>query len=218
MFNLFDISETLELICLIFAFVFLYKDKNTFWKITLGFIFLVFFNEFFVARYIGRLYRSNIIVYNIYTIFELTYVTYAFSYFLKDFVSVKKVLLAVYLIIFVIYIVFSVNNNMVSVYNSITVSIMSVVFVIYGLMYFYLLLKDEEYIDLKFHPAFWWVGGVIIFYFGSTLANFFDNIIQQKFLGRFNTRLIIYNTLNIFLYSFWSYSFICRARQRKICQ
>ena len=217
MFSLFTGGSITELICLIFALIFLIKDKNYFWHISIGYIFLVLSTELF-ARYIGRIYHSNLIVYNIYTFFELTYITYAFYYFLKDFLAVKKFMVAVYLIILSIYIGFSMMNNMVMVYNSITISIMSVVFVIYALMYFYLLLKDEKYVDLKFHPAFWWLGGVLIFYFGGTISNFFFDIIQQKFLGRFNTRRIIYITLNIFLYSFWSYSFICRARQRKICQ
>jgi len=217
MFKLFSVNSLVEFTCLIFAFIFLIKDKNIFWKTTLAYIFIVCFTEIF-AKYIGKIYHSNLIVYNIYTAVELTYITYAFYYFLKDFLAIKKLIIPVYLVIIAIYIGFSAKNNMILIYNSITVSIMSVAFVIYGLMYFFLLLKDEEFIDLKFHPAFWWVGGAIIFYFGGTLANFFDDIIQQKFLGRFNTRYIIYTTLNLFLYGFWSYSFICRARQRKICQ
>ncbi|KQS41392.1 hypothetical protein ASG14_02645 [Pedobacter sp. Leaf194] len=217
MLKLFSVNSLIEFACLIFALIFLIRDKSIFWRITLAYIFIVVFTETF-ARYIGKVYHSNLIVYNIFTFVELTYITFAFYCFLKDFLDIKKIIIPVYLILLSIYIVFSINNNMILVYNAITISVMSVVFVIYGLMYFFLLLKDEKYIDLKFHPAFWWVGGAIIFYFGGTLANFFDDIIQQKFLGKFIPRYIIYTTLNLFLYGFWSYSFICRARQRKICR
>lgn len=216
MFSLFTFVSTIESICALFAIIFLIRDKNLLWKITIVYMLIVPSTEIF-ARYIGRLYHNNLIVYNIYALVELTYITYAFYIFLKDFVDIKKFIVPMYAIILAIYIGFSLTHNPLAEYNSITVSIMSVVFVIYGLLYFYFLLKDEKYIDLKFHPEFWWVGGAIIFYFGGTLANFFDDIILQKFLGKYNTRHIIYTTLNVFLYSFWSYSFVCRARQRTIC-
>ena len=216
MFSLLTFVSTIESICALFAIIFLIRDKNLFWKITIVYMLIVPSTEIF-ARYIGRLYHNNLIVYNIYALVELTYITYAFYIFLKDFLDIKKFIVPVYAIILAIYFGFSLTHNPFAEYNSITVSIMSVVFVIYGLLYFYFLLKDEKYIDLKFHPEFWWVGGAIIFYFGGTLANFFDDIILQKFLGKYNTRHIIYTTLNIFLYSFWSYSFVCRARQRTIC-
>lgn len=217
MFNLFSASGTAAFICLMFAGIFLLKDKGKFWKITIVYLILVVATEI-LAKYCAKTYRNNIPVYNIYSVFELSYISYAFYYFMKEFLNVKWFLLSIYSIIFSIYIYFSITNNIITVYNSLTISIMSVFFVIYGLLYFYLLLKDENYIDLKFHPAFWWVGGTIIFYFGGTIANFFDDIIQQMFMGKYVTRHIIYTTLNVFLYSFWSYSFICRARQRKICQ
>ncbi|MDN3587474.1 hypothetical protein QWY86_12385 [Pedobacter aquatilis] len=217
MLSLFSIGSIIISICAALALIFLIRDKSPFWKIiTLGYMVIVLSTELF-AKYIGRLYHSNIVVYNIYTIIELTYITYAFYYFLKEFRDIKKLIVPIYIFIMAIYIGFTLTHDIVRDYNSITVSIMSVVFVIYGLLYFYLLLKDEKYIDLKFHPAFWWVGGAIIFYFGGTLANFFNDVIQQKFLGKYNTRHIIYTTLNILLYGFWSYSFICRARQRTIC-
>ncbi|WP_316737766.1 hypothetical protein [Pedobacter aquatilis] len=216
MFSLFSVGSTIESICALFALIFLIRDKNSFWKITVAYMLIVPSTELF-AKYIGRIYHNNLIIYNIYMLVELSYITYAFYIFLKDFIDAKRFLLPIFAIIIAIYIGFSITHNPIIEYNSITISIMSVVFVVYGLLYFYFLLKDDKYIDLKFHPAFWWVGGAIIFYFGGTLANFFDEIIQQKFLGKYNTRSIIYSTLNVLLYCFWSYSFICRARQRTIC-
>ncbi|MBB6236755.1 hypothetical protein HDC90_001367 [Pedobacter sp. AK013] len=206
-------SSYAELLCLGFAIYFLSKDKASFWRISIWYLVVVMVTEV-VGRYCAVTYRTNLFVYNIYTLFEISYVTYGFHTFIKQYADIKKWIIAIYGIILLIYITFT-SIYGINVYNAFTISIMSVIFVIYGLLYFYLLLKDENYIDLKFHPAFWWVGGALIFYFGSTLANFFDEIIQQKFLGKYNTRSIIYTTLNFFLYGLWVYSFICRARQRK---
>ncbi|WP_421945231.1 hypothetical protein [Pedobacter sp.] len=214
MFSLFSFVSTIESICGLFAIVFLIKDKNLFWRITIVYMLIVPSTEIF-AKHIGRIYHNNLIVYNIYALVELAYITYAFYIFLKDFVDIKKFLIPATAVILTVYIGFTLTHNPLAEYNSVTVSVMSVAFVIYGLLYFYFLLKDENFIDLKFHPAFWWVGGTLIFYFGSTLANFFDEIIQTRIRGNLNPRLLIYTTLNFFLYGFWSYSFICRARQRK---
>jgi hypothetical protein len=208
-------SSYIELLCLFFALYFLARDKAIFWRITMWYIVLVMLTEV-IGRYFAITYHTNLFIYNIYTIFEFSFITYGLYTFIKQYANIKYWLLATYAAIMLIYIVYTITFG-INVYNVLTVSVMSVIFVIYGLLYFLLLLKDENFIDLKFHPAFWWVGGTLIFYFGSTLANFFDDIIQQKFLGKYNTRLIIYTTLNLFLYGFWAYSFICRARQRKTC-
>jgi len=208
-------SSYIELLCLVFALYFLSKDKTTFWRITIWYMAIVMLTEI-VGRYFARTYHTNLCIYNIYTVFEISFITYGFYTFIKQYTNIKYWLIATYAVTMIIYTIFTLMHG-INVYNAFTISVTSVVFVIYGLLYFYLLLKDENYIDLKFHPAFWWVGGTLIFYFGSTLANFFDDIIQQKFLGKYNTRLIIYTTLNLFLYGFWAYSFICRARQRKTC-
>lgn len=208
-------SSYIELLCLVFALYFLFKDKSTFWRITIWYMAVVMLTEI-VGRYFARTYHTNLCIYNIYTIFEISFITYGFYTFIKQYANIKHWLIATYAATMIIYTIFTLIYG-INVYNAFTISVASVVFVIYGLLYFYLLLRDENYIDLKFHPAFWWVGGTLIFYFGSTLANFFDDIIQQKFLGKYNTRLIIYTTLNLFLYGFWAYSFICRARQRKTC-
>lgn len=208
-------SSYIELLCFFFAIYFLAKDKSIFWRVTMWYIVLVMLTEI-VGRYFAIRYHTNLFIYNIYTVFEISYITYGLYNFIKQYTNIKYWLIATYSAIMLIYIGYTYVNG-INVYNVLTVSVMSVIFVIYGLLYFLLLLKDEDFIDLKFHPAFWWVGGTLIFYFGSTLANFFDDIIQDKFLGKYNTRLIIYTTLNLFLYGFWAYSFICRARQRKPC-
>ncbi|GGI27697.1 hypothetical protein [Pedobacter mendelii] len=205
-----------ELTSLLFGIIFLIRDKSSFWRILILYIFLSAGTEV-LGKYWGRIYHTNLAIYNIFIFIELSFITYGFYNFLKDYVNIKLWILVIYIATLIIYLgyffIYGINS-----YNAFTVSIMSVVFVVYGLLYFFVLLKDENYVDLKYHAAFWWVGGVIIYYFGGTIANFFDNIIQQKFLGKYITRMIIYNTLNLILHCFWIYSFICRARQRKICQ
>ena len=95
--------------------------------------------------------------------------------------------------------------------HNITTSVMSVLFVLYSLYYFYCLLKDESHINLKYYPPFWWTAGVLFFYFGSTACNvFYSKLSVITVTPKHYLTYYIYNGLNIILYGCWSYSFICR--------
>lgn len=215
--HLITVNNILELVCLLFAIFFLIKDKKNFWLISILYILTVCATEI-AAGIISKVYHHhNAWLFNIFMLIEATFVSYGLYYFLRDYIkNIAYWMLSIFCIILIVN-AFCIYEHGIHVYNSLTASVMSVFFVILSLLYFYTLLKDESFIDLKFHPAFWWVGGVLIFYFGGTIANFFDDIIQMKFFKNFNARYIIYTTLNTFLYGFWIYSFICRARQRKLC-
>lgn len=212
MLKLFSTNSIIESICLIFSIIFLINDKLKFWRIVIAYMVLVPSTEL-LGKHIAHTYHNNIWIYNIYSLFEAAFVLYALNYFLKDYIKIQRWIIGTFLLILSVFIIYTFING-ISAYNSLMISMMSVFFCIYALLYFYLLLKDEAYVDLKFHPAFWWVGGVLIFYFGSTLANFFDDYFRIQIHGK-SLRYFVYTIINIFLYGFWSYSFICRARQRK---
>lgn len=214
--QLISVNNSIEYLCLLFAIFFLINDKVRFWRIALIYILIVCVTET-TAGIISKVYRQhNAWLFNIFMLLEAAFVSYGLYYFLKDYIkNILYWILSVFCIILIVN-AFCIYEHGIYVYNSLTVSVMSVFFVIFSLLYFYVLLKDESFIDLKFHPAFWWVGGVLIFYFGGTLANFFDDIILAKSFGVLYVRYIIYTTLNVFLYGFWTYSFICRTRQRKL--
>ncbi|WP_443945715.1 hypothetical protein ACJVDH_00960 [Pedobacter sp. AW1-32] len=96
---------------------------------------------------------------------------------------------------------------------------MSVIFTIYALLYYYRLLKDPEFVEIKSHPEFWWVTGALFYYFGSTVTNLFKPYLPKNFSSFYflnHFRYSMYVVLSLFLYSIWSYSFICRAKQRKL--
>lgn len=215
--RLISLNNYIEYTCLLLAIFFLIRDKKNFWRIFLLYMVIVCATET-TAAIISKVYHHyNAWLYNIFMLIEATFVSYGLYYFLKYYIkSISYWILSSFCIILIAN-AFCIYQHGISTYNSLTASIMSVFFVIFSLLYFYVLLKDESFIDLKYHPAFWWVGGVLIFYFGGTIANFFDDIIQMKFFKDLNARSIIYTALNLFLYGFWSYSFICRTRQRKLC-
>jgi hypothetical protein len=102
-------------------------------------------------------------------------------------------------------------------FSSITASVISVVFVLASLLYFYKKTTDDHFEKLTIYPPFWWVSGTLFFYFGSTVCNIlFDYLsLHPSAVFSFSVNYVIFNILNIILYLLWSYSFICRYLQQK---
>ncbi len=212
--NLLDPIVAVEVLCLLFAIIFLIKDKNYFWRTALGYIFLVCATEIY-GSYLSTRSINNLWLYNIFILFESSFVSLGMFYCLKKYINPKPIIFTGLAIIYIVYIiVFFVNGW--HEFNSLTVTVMSVVFVIYSLYYYFLLLKDENFIDIKYHPEFWWVAGVLFFYFASTISNLLYDVFQIKIIENLSLRYIIYIFLNAILYTIWTYSFICRAKQRRL--
>jgi hypothetical protein len=78
-------------------------------------------------------------------------------------------------------------------------------------IYFYLLLKYTDYIDLYKHPGFWLMAGIFLFYFSSIAFElFFSELLTINIAGGLPLRYIVFTILNAILYGCWSYSFRCR--------
>jgi hypothetical protein len=82
--------------------------------------------------------------------------------------------------------------------------------------YFYLVLKEDQFRQLSVYAPFWWVSGTLCFYFAGTAGNIFFNYLihDQAPVISHSVRYVVFNILNVVLYLSWSYSFICRYRQR----
>lgn len=206
----------IEATCLILALIYLRHESNAYWKLAIWFLFITICVEvtgFYVLRKI--LHVNNAWIYNFYSLIKIGYVGLMFYYFFSDYIRKPKYLLmglAVPLISFVIETVF----HGILVYHSITNTIMSVVFVSYGWYYFYQLLKSPQYVDLNTHASFWWISGISFFCFGSVVCDLAFSYINIFIDGVHTLRYYIFIVLNILLYGFWSYSFLCRHRIMKL--
>lgn len=212
----FTVNTTVELICLLTGVLCLYRDKAPLWRFFPLYLFLVCLTEI-SAIYIRKvLLTSNLPLYNVFILVECFSVSIFFYYLIKKYVNRLKWLLIWLALFLVCYGVEMVSSH----YSSFvfkTASLMSFVFVLAGLYFYYLMLKDEKFIKLSTYSPFWWVNGALIFYFGSTATNiFFDYLVTDQ-VSKFthSIRYIIFNILNVSLYCCWSYAFICRYLQRK---
>jgi len=96
------------------------------------------------------------------------------------------------------------------IFSQDTYTLLSVLIVLYGFIFYYYLLTDDSYIDLKYSSAFWWVSGIMIFCFGSMACNIFEERLNHVMVSGHHLAYYIFRVLNVFLYGFWSFSFICR--------
>ena len=160
--------------------------------------------------YIARKSHNNNWIYNIFLLFETGFNSLMFSYLLGKYTRSKPLIvcgLALFLFLYVLGII----DHGFLFYNNFTYTIMSVIYVFFSLYYYYFLLKDECYINLKYSPEFWWVAGTLFFYFSTTVCNLLDEKLEKIMITKTeNISYFIFQGLNIILYGCWGYSFICR--------
>ncbi|WP_259069985.1 hypothetical protein HDF24_24885 [Mucilaginibacter sp. X4EP1] len=212
----FTLNTSVEIICFIVAFFCLIKDKSPAWKSMILFLLITCVTEL-IGIYIKKLYladtvhvRPNVWIYNVLIIFQAGFTSFMFSHLLNKYINSKPIILGGLAVLFILYVVEVYVHGVFEKHN-ITTTSMSVWFVLLSLFYFYQLHKDAGYIDLKFSPAFWWVSGILFFYFGRTACNlFYYKLSLVVVTPKHYLTYYIYNTLNILLYACWSYAFICR--------
>jgi len=211
----FTANTVTELLCLLCAIIFLYNDESRYWKLFITYLFLTCLTEIAGIHIRKVWHQPNYAVYNVFTLVEGFITSYFFFYLYSIYVHPGR-WLKIWLSLFVIVYVSELYINHFGGFVFKTTTVMSVVFVLACLFYYYLMLKDERFRNLWNDAPFWWVNGTLFFYFGSITCNlFFEYLIQDTTNSlRSSARYVIFIILNIILYSCWSYSFLCRYRQR----
>jgi len=212
----FTINTEVEIGCFFIALLCISKDKSLAWRSMVLFLFItcvaelmgVHFKKIFLADRIHN--HQNVWIYNILLIFQAGFISFMFNHLIGKYANSKPVILSGLALLAAVYI-YEILNHGVFKYNEVTNTVMLVLFVAYSLSFYYYLLKDDRYINLKYSADFWWVAGLLLFYFGSTASNiFFDNLSPYKANALKDLSSLIFKALNIILYACWSYSFICR--------
>jgi len=201
--------------CLGVSLFFLRKNRDTFSKITIGYLALVVMVEISGLIW-GALYRkNNSWIYNIYSIFEASYICLGFYHlFAKKIFNPLWMVVLTHLVFIICYIAETFYHGFFK-YHIVTTTIVSVCFTLLSLVYFYRLIRHDKAFNLQYYSSFWWVAAIFIYYFGGTMYNLFVFYAIQHNHG---LHILIYTMimLNFLLYSIWSYSFICSYRHRKL--
>lgn len=209
MLNYLTFFTVFEIQCLFFAAACLSKDQEMPWKSMCLFLFVTCASEL-SGIYLKRQHHANQWPYNILLVFQILFISYMFYGLLKKNSIGKLAVQGGFAILTILYII-DICLHGFFWFNVLTYNSMSVVLVIYSLFYFYLLLKQDEIVHLKYSAGFWWVCGVLFFYFGDTAVNIFRGKLSVIMITpKHALPYYILVVLNIILYSCWTYSFICR--------
>lgn|GEM_PF-280718 len=217
--KIFTFNTVTELLCFIVALFCLTKARNAAWRSMIFFMALTCAVEF-TGAYMKALYHvsptkihANVWIYNIFSLVEAGFISLMFHHLFKMYFNSRLVIFSGLALIGLSFIYELATRGIMRGFNT-TDTISAILFILYGLIYFYHLLKADAFYDLKVYPSFWWVAGVLFFYFGSTVINiFYDQITERLSLlivapRRYITGYI-YNALNLLLYGCWSYAFVC---------
>lgn len=211
--DFFTFNTSIEMISFIISILCLSKDKDPVWRYFRFYLFITCLTELF-ALYLKRHHHNNQWPYNISIIFEATFISAMFFRLFARYFNSRTIILAGLAVLFLVYgydveihhfrLFTDITHDLI---NDTTNDLMSVIFSAYSLYYFYLLLRDERYVNLFYSSDFWWASGVFFYYFGTTTINLVRGKLTTSDYNVLPWLLIV---LNWILYGSWSYSFICR--------
>ncbi len=219
MFRYLTINISVEIICLLTAFVCLKKNSGKAWLSMIPFLSMICLTEF-GGKYLKMIYLQDPVhnlpnswLYNILLIFQALFISLHFKYLIGNYVNSKPLIYCGLALTTMLYI-YELYDHGIYKYNNLTNTVLSVQFISYSLYYYYNLLKADSYVNLKFSPGFWWVTGILFFCFGTIIGSLFYYKLSPILISsKVYLTTYIYITLNIILYSCWSYSFICKKWQ-----
>jgi hypothetical protein len=209
MYNYFKIPVTGEVICFLIAIFCLSKNTNLLWRGIILYLLVTCITEFF-GIYLKSHHQANQWPYNILLIFQMVFSSLLFGEMFNKYIKSKPIIISGLALLLGLYLFELFDHDFFRFYE-LSYNTMSVLFIFYCLYYFYLLLKDNKYINLKYSADFWFVAGSLLFYFGGTAINLFRGKLSI-IVGSQNHYLTyyLYIVLAVLLYGCWSYSFICR--------
>lgn len=204
-----------EFCCLCISLFFLTKNRDTFSKITIGYLCVILLTEITGSWWRASYHKNNSWIFNIYSIFEAGYICFGFHLlFAKKTLKASGLPIASYIIFITIYTIEALSHGVFK-YHIITNTVVSICFVLLSLYYFYLLMSQEKTVKIITYSSFWWVAAILIYYFGGTMYNLFMFYIVER---NFSLGILVHTmlVLNFLLYSIWSYSYICSSRHQKL--
>lgn len=219
MFRYLTLNISVELICLGIALFSLNIKAGKAWLSMIPFLLIICLTEM-GGKYLKVIYLQDTVhnlpnswLYNVLLVFQALFISLHFKYLIGNYVNSKPLIYSGLALTALLYL-YELRDHGLYNFHLVTKIVLSVQFISYGLYYYYNLLKDNNYVNLRYSAAFWWVTGILLFSFGSVICDLFYYKLSLILVNsKVNLVTYIYNALNIILYSCWNYSFICKKWQ-----
>lgn len=211
MWNYLTVNTVSECLCLAAAVAFVGRDKTFAWRCMPLFLLFTCAAELIgIYIYSSTSSQNNHWLYNGLLVFQVLFTHIMYFYLLAPYRKYKLMLL-----VGIGLLVMNYSYDMLTAgifkFSVHTYTMLAVLNILYGLVYYYLKLNDDErYENLLYSAGFWWVAGNLFFSFGSTVSNLFDDQLYSIKLNGHHLTFYIFRGLDIILYGFWTYAFYCR--------
>ena len=166
------------------------------------------------AAVLGWIHRSNYWVYNSFTIIEF----WMYGYFFRSLLPERTMqrLILVFLVIFPIFWFITVFHFFgFTGWDSYVMIAGSFFSVLCCLLYYYRILTAHEITNLRTLPEFWIATGMLIFYMAALPYFGSLNFLIQYHMKVAQNLLIVLMCLNICMYTFITYGYLCPIRNTK---
>jgi len=190
------------------AVICLSGSRSKYWRLFIPYLFIICVVELYAA-YLRDMGHNNQWPYNILFVFQVSFNSFLFMKLFSQYFKARSIIIIGAVILTLVYI-WGLITLGVMFYSRNTYTTMCVLFMLYSFYYFYLFMKDPNYVVIGKSPEFWLVVGTLLFYFASTVVNIFRGKLSDIHLGDYSLTRYINNVLSMILYGCWSYSFICK--------
>jgi hypothetical protein len=144
--------------------------------------------------------NNSMMIVNLFTLIEFFFILWFFkSFFDKFFRPFFHVFLFFFFLLFIIYTGFVSND--IKIIDNLSVSIESIILIIYSLFSFYIIMKKMIYENLLSTPFFWINSAILIYFSGNLFFFAFSNYLQKHSdQSLFLQLYIIHSIFNILYY------------------
>jgi hypothetical protein len=205
----FTINTLAELICAAIGCYCLVGKKDKTLQLLWGFVLLTCLVEMYGIHIKKIDHERNAWLYNHFLLLQLTFYSIIFYQILKRYINPIPLLGAGILLVVSLFGYQAYTHDPTLRYGWAQLAF-SITMSGYCLYYFYLLLAKDDFIELKTYWAFWWVAGTLFYFFAVSVVNIYSEPLQRLLTSQGENLSLVYKTLNIILYSCWSYAFICK--------
>lgn len=212
---MYPFTLTIEAICFLLAIFLLKNDQSIPWKYFTVYMFITVLAE--ASGWMLRTYwhANNQWVYNIFAPIQAGFLYWVFyRIYPKKFNS--KIFIGICVAIFVAIYIFECFKHPFTTFNNYSWIFFSFSMIAACGLYYYFLLADDEYKDLATHCPFWFVTGVFVYFFSSSVCTlFFTELMRINIIHNISLRYLLFILFNFILYGCWSYAFLCRYKQTR---
>jgi hypothetical protein len=167
-----------------------------------------------IAKKIGDAKGNNLLLYSLFSAAEFGFYLFFFSSVYRENKAKKTAFnsMMIYLILALINIFFV---QRMKVFHTYTFMLGCVLILGFGAYYFFDLIRATQTGKLSRNPAFWITAALMVYYCCDLPVFGILNYITFLSPGTYRGLLVVYNFMNIILYSLFTVAFLCQINSRK---